>query len=72
MVNDPNIKPKELSAITAKTRVMAGTKDMIKKGHTEWIAAGIPNAELVFIDGDHFIAGKNPAAFNEKVLRFLA
>ena len=72
MVNDPDIKPKELSSITAKTLVIAGTKDMIKKSHTELIANSIPGAELAFIEGNHFIANKNPQAFNERVLRFLA
>lgn len=71
MVHDPNIETEELSAVTAKTLVMAGTKDMIKREHTELIAASIPGAALAFIEGDHFIAGKNPAAFNACVLKFL-
>lgn len=71
MVNDPNIEPEELSAITAKTLVMAGTEDLIKREHTELIANSIQGAELVFIEGDHSVAANNPAAFNESVLRFL-
>ena len=72
MVNDPDIEPKELCSLTMKTLVIAGTKDMIKKSHTELIASSIPGAELAFIEGNHFIASKNPQAFNERVLRFLA
>lgn len=71
MVNDPNIKPEELAAIKAPTLVIAGTDDMIKGSHTKLIAANIPGAELSFIKGDHFIAGRNPREFNQKVLEFL-
>ncbi len=71
MVNDPALSPEELTAIRSETLVMAGTKDLIKREHTECIAAHIPGARLVFIEGDHFIAGKNPAAFNRAVLDFL-
>ncbi len=71
MVNDPNVKPEELAEIKAKTLVIAGTKDMIKEDHTRLIASGIPNSELVFIKGDHFIANKCPKEFNKAVLDFL-
>jgi len=71
MVNEPNIKPSELSAITAKTLVIAGTKDMIKKNHTLTIAENIPNSELVFVKGNHFIAASNPIDFNRAVKKFL-
>ncbi len=71
MVNDPNVKPKELAAIKAKTLVIAGTKDMVKDSHTRLIAASIPNAELVLLKGDHFIAAKIPQEFNRAVLDFL-
>ena len=71
MVNDPNVLPNELANIQAKTLVMAGTKDMIKEKHTRLIALSIPDAQLVFIPGDHFIANKCPQAFNQEVLKFL-
>ena len=45
--------------------------DMIKEGHTRLIAAHIPDARLVFIEGDHFIAYKCPEEFNKAVLAFL-
>lgn len=32
MVNDPDVKPEELSRIQAPTLVIAGDKDMIKDG----------------------------------------
>ena len=71
MVNDPNVKPEELSRVQAKTLVIAGTRDMIKDGHTRMIAANIPGSKLIFIQGDHFIANKNPEEFNRAVMDFL-
>ena len=71
MVNDPNVKPEELVAIQAKTMVIAGTNDMIKEGHTRLIADSIPDAELVFLEGDHFIANKCPQEFNRAARAFL-
>lgn len=72
MVNDPNIAPDELAALSAPTLVVAGTKDMVKEQHTRLIASSIPGARLAFVDGDHFVASKNPTAFNEAVEGFLA
>ena len=71
MVNDPNVSPGELAGIQAKTLVIAGTHDMIRKDHTQLIADSIPAAQLIFIKGDHFIANKHPGEFNQAVLRFL-
>ncbi len=71
MVNDPNIAPEELSAIQARTLVIAGTRDMIREDHTRLMAASIPGAELVILPGDHFIARRDPASFNAAVLAFL-
>lgn len=71
MVNDPNVRPKELSNLHKKTLVIAGTKDMIKGSHTRLIAKSLPDAQLVFLEGDHFIANKNPKEFNRVVNAFL-
>ena len=71
MVNDPNVRPEELSAITAKTLVIAGNKDMIKESQTRLIASNIRDSQLVILEGDHFIANKCPEAFNRAVLAFL-
>jgi len=71
MVNDPNIRPEELEKIPAKTLVIAGTKDMILESHTRLIAKCIPDSQLVFINGGHFIANRNPEEFNKAVLAFL-
>lgn len=71
MVNDPRIDPGELAAIAAPALVIAGTNDMIRDEHTRLIAESIPRAQLALIPGDHFIAAKNPAAFNRAVEDFL-
>ncbi len=71
MVNDPNVNPEELSRIQKQTLVIAGDNDMIKDQHTRLIAQSIPGAELCILQGNHFIANKNPQSFNEAVLRFL-
>lgn len=71
MVNEPNIKPSELSKITMPTLVICGTKDMIKESHSKEIAANIPGAKLKIIRGNHFIASSRPAEFNQAVDDFL-
>lgn len=71
MVNEPNVTPRELAKIQARTLVIAGTKDMIREEHTRLIAANIPDANLVLIKGNHFIASKRPKEFNRAVLEFL-
>ena len=71
MVNDPAIRPEELKKIKARTLVIAGTKDVIKEKHTRLICENLPDAKLVLIPGDHFIAAKQPDLFNLEVERFL-
>jgi pimeloyl-ACP methyl ester carboxylesterase len=71
MVNDPNLEPSTLSAIQARTLVIAGTHDMIKDAHTRLIARSIPDAQLVLLEGSHFIANEKPVEFNRAVLGFL-
>lgn len=71
MVKEPNLEPEALAAVTAKTLVIAGTKDMIREDHTRLIAESIPDSRLVFLPGSHFIANKHPEAFNRAVLDFL-
>ncbi len=71
MVNEPDLSPEELAGIRARTLVIAGTRDMIREAHTRMIAEHIPDAELVFVKGDHFIASRHPKEFNRAVLDFL-
>ncbi len=71
MVKEPNIRPEELNGLTVPALVIAGTKDMIRESHTRLIARSLPNARLVLLPGDHFIANKEPAVFNRAVRNFL-
>ena len=71
MVNEPHIDPVELARLTMPVLVVAGTKDMIKDKHTRLIYKSLPNARLSIIEGDHFVANKNAAAFNKAVEDFL-
>lgn len=71
MVNEPNIKPSELSLITMPVLVVCGTNDMIRKSHTKKIAENIPHAKSAVVRGNHFIANKNPEEFNRVVAAFL-
>lgn len=72
MVNDPALKPEDVVKIQAETLVISGTKDVIKTEHTKFIARSIPNAKLVLLEGDHFIANKMHEKFNAEVEKFLA
>ena len=71
MVEEPKIDPKELAALKMPVLVIAGTQDMIREEHTRLIAESIPGAELVFLEGDHFIAHERPEAFNARIEKFL-
>ncbi|MFR8233719.1 MAG: alpha/beta fold hydrolase [Clostridia bacterium] len=71
MVNEPNIKIEEIHSIQIPTLVIEGKNDMIKEKHTREIADNIPNADLSIIKGNHFIANKQPKAFNNEVEKFL-
>ncbi|MCL1854510.1 MAG: alpha/beta hydrolase [Clostridia bacterium] len=71
MVLEPRISPEALSQVTNPTLVIAGTRDIIRMRHTRFIAKALPNAQFCLLKGDHFIASKRPAAFNEVVIRFL-
>ena len=71
MVNEPNGKPEELQHLTMPVLVIAGTHDMIKASHTKLIWESLPNAQLAWIPGNHFIANRKPEEFNRAVLDFL-
>lgn len=71
MVNKPNIRQSELSALTVPTLVIVGDRDMIKDKHSRLIASSLPDATFVSIPGNHFIAAKASKQFNREVERFL-
>ena len=71
MIFEPNLVPEMLQTLTIPVLVIAGTDDMISEDHTRLIYESLPNAQLEFIKGDHFVAATNPDAFNAAVERFL-
>lgn len=71
MVNSPNIEPVALKALDIPTLVIVGKKDMIKYEHSKMIYANLPNAEIIVLPGNHFIANKNPETFNSVVRDYL-
>jgi len=71
MTHQPNIKQVELAKITVPVLVIAGSHDIVKASHTKEIYEALPNAKLVILAGDHFVAAKHPKEFNESVEKFL-
>ncbi|MGN1176775.1 MAG: alpha/beta fold hydrolase [Roseburia sp.] len=71
MVNEPNIQPKQLQNLNIRTLVIAGTNDIIKESHSILIYENLPNAELVFVQGEHSIANEKYEEFNTRVGEFL-
>ena len=63
----------ELSAITVPALVVQATNDDIfPPEHGEEMAAEMPNAELVVLEGGHTINNEQPDEFNRVTLEFLA
>ena len=59
-----------LDEVKAPTRVMAGTEDEgIPRQHTEWLVAGIPDAEPVWSPGGHIA---DHSAAEERLIAWLA
>ena len=71
MVHDPYISPMSLRRLRMPVLVIAGTEDVIRTGHTKFMARCLPNSRLVLIEGDHFIAANRSEAFNAAVDAFL-
>ncbi|MCF0122841.1 MAG: alpha/beta hydrolase [Ruminiclostridium sp.] len=71
MVKEPNFRPEELCNLIVPTLVIAGEHDMIREEHTRLINASIPGSHLCILPGDHFLASKEYARFNEVVESFL-
>lgn len=73
MTNHPHISSRLLSNIRCKTLVMAGERDLIKKGHTELIARSIPGAVLEIVpESSHCTILDNPEYVNAALGRFFA
>jgi pimeloyl-ACP methyl ester carboxylesterase len=71
--NQPNWTDAQLQAIAAPVLVADGDRDeTIKREHTEYIAATIPDAGLLILPNtSHFAFLQDPELFNSEVLHFL-
>ncbi len=71
MLEEPNIDPKALEAITAPTLVLAGDHDLIPDEHTLEIFHHIPNSQLcIFPNATHTVVYDDAVRFNATVERF--
>lgn len=52
MLTEPNITAEMLQRIVTPTTVLAGSRDMIKRSHTEYIADSIPDSKLFILPGE--------------------
>ena len=52
MLQEPDIKTADLSAISVPAMIIAGEKDIVKQKETEKIAQSIPNAVLNILSGE--------------------
>ncbi|HEX7714291.1 MAG TPA: alpha/beta hydrolase [Bacillota bacterium] len=52
MLKEPNFTAEMLSHIAIPTTVLAGSRDMVKRSHTQYIADNIPNSRLHILRGE--------------------
>ncbi len=71
MVKEPHIRPEDLAALRMPVLVIVGSRDMIRSTHSQMIADRLPEARMVVLKGDHFIASRRSAEFNQAVSAFL-
>lgn len=71
MVHHPNLKKEQLAQIKLPVLIICGTKDIVKQEESELLHEWIPTSTLVMVEGNHFIAAKQPAAFNNQIKVFL-
>lgn len=72
LLEEPNMRFEDLTAIHCPVLVMAGENDLILDKHTRSIAQHIKRSQLViFPQGSHYMPQENPAIFNKTVLEFL-
>jgi pimeloyl-ACP methyl ester carboxylesterase len=74
MQTQPNYTASDLATINVPVAIVDGEHDeFIKREHIEYLAAAIPGAKLIILDGvSHFAPLQNPKQFNDAMLAFLA
>jgi len=72
MVRQPRIPLRALARIRVPVLVAAGEHDVIRRAHTEAVAAALPAGECVVVPGaDHGLPMSDPVAFAGLVREFL-
>lgn len=73
MVRQPRIPLRALARVRVPVLVAAGERDVVRRAHTEAVAAALPAGECVVVPGaDHGLPLSDPAAFERLVRGFLA
>ncbi|ALS00708.1 alpha/beta hydrolase [Enterococcus silesiacus] len=72
MTHDIGVSNVDLQQFTAKTLVIVGKYDIIKRSHSIYLAKEIPHASFVLVPKQgHSFAKKDPQTFNREILTFL-
>lgn len=65
---EPHLAPERLAAITARTLVVAGDRDVIDHDHTRALARDVPGARLAILPGSHMLVAERPRLVASVVL----
>ncbi len=69
---EPDIPAESLAAVTVPALVLAGEHDVIRRDHTEAVAAAIPGARSEIVAGTtHMLVREKPAEVAARILAFL-
>ena len=70
--DEPNWNAADLGRIRARTLVVAGENDVVRRDHTEALARSIPGAVLWIVPGaSHSVLQEQPEVVNPRILSFL-
>jgi pimeloyl-ACP methyl ester carboxylesterase len=71
--DEPNWNPADLGRIRARTLVVAGEHDVVRRDHTEALARAIPGSVLWIVPAaSHSVLQEQPAVVNPRILAFLS
>jgi pimeloyl-ACP methyl ester carboxylesterase len=69
---EPDIPAESLASVTAPALVLAGEHDVIRRDHTEAVAAALHGARVEIVDGTtHLLVREKPAEVAAHILAFL-
>ncbi len=71
MLDEPHITSEELGNISAPTLILVGTNDLIREKESHYLQKAIPNSEISFVLGNHFIVKNNVKDYIYSVEHFL-